>query len=40
MKAGSCICAGGHVLVPDLAGMRRDRMPEVPNDGKVFELGP
>ncbi len=30
---------GGHVLVPDLAGWRRDRMPEVPTTA-AFELAP
>src|SRR5450432_475118 len=29
----------GHVLVPDLAGWRRERMPELP-DAAAFELGP
>ena len=29
----------GHVLVPDVAGWRRERMPEVP-DVKAFELAP
>jgi Uma2 family endonuclease len=29
----------GHVLVPDLAGWRRSRMPEMP-DAKAFELAP
>jgi Uma2 family endonuclease len=29
----------GHVLVPDVAGWRRERMPEVP-DTKAFELAP
>src|SRR6187402_3256932 len=29
----------GHVLVPDLAGWRRERMPELP-DAKAFELAP
>jgi Uma2 family endonuclease len=29
----------GHVLVPDLAGWRRQRMPEVP-DTAAFELAP
>jgi Uma2 family endonuclease len=29
----------GHVLVPDLAGWRRERMPEMP-DASAFELGP
>ncbi|MES1186422.1 MAG: Uma2 family endonuclease [Myxococcales bacterium] len=29
----------GHVLVPDVAGWRRERMPEVP-DAKAFELAP
>ena len=30
---------GGHVLVPDLAGWRRERMPEVPSTA-AFELAP
>jgi hypothetical protein len=30
---------GGHVLVPDLAGWRRERMPEVPAT-TAFELAP
>jgi Uma2 family endonuclease len=30
---------GGHVLVPDLAGWRRERMPEVPA-AAAFELAP
>jgi Uma2 family endonuclease len=30
---------GGHVLVPDLAGWRRERMPELP-DAAAFELAP
>jgi Uma2 family endonuclease len=30
---------GGHVLVPDLAGWRRERMPEVPATA-AFELAP
>jgi len=30
---------GGHVLVPDLAGWRRERMPEVPS-AAAFELAP
>lgn len=29
----------GHVLVPDVAGWRRERMPEVP-DASAFELAP
>jgi Uma2 family endonuclease len=29
----------GHVLVPDLAGWRRERMPQVP-DARAFELAP
>ncbi|GAC1351423.1 MAG: hypothetical protein NVSMB1_04310 [Polyangiales bacterium] len=29
----------GHVLVPDLAGWRRERMPELP-DASAFELAP
>ena len=29
----------GRVLVPDLAGWRRDRMPELP-DAAAFELAP
>jgi Uma2 family endonuclease len=29
----------GHVLVPDMAGWRRERMPEVP-DATAFELAP
>ena len=31
---------GGHVLVPDLAGWRRERMPELPMDVAAFELAP
>lgn len=31
---------GGHVLVPDLAGWRRERMPELPADKAYFELAP
>lgn len=30
---------GGHILVPDLAGWRRERMPEIP-DAAAFELAP
>lgn len=30
---------GGHVLVPDLAGWRRERMPALP-DTAYFEIGP
>jgi Uma2 family endonuclease len=30
---------GGHVLVPDLAGWRRERMPEIPSSA-AFELAP
>jgi Uma2 family endonuclease len=30
---------GGHVLVPDLAGWRRERMPEIPSSA-AFELPP
>jgi Uma2 family endonuclease len=30
---------GGHVLVPDLAGWRRERMPEIPQ-AAAFELAP
>lgn len=31
---------GPHVLVPDLAGWRRERMPEMPVDKAYFELAP
>lgn len=31
---------GGNVLVPDLAGWRRERMPEMPVDKAYFELAP
>ena len=31
---------GGHVLVPDLAGWRRERMPQVPMAASAFELAP
>ncbi len=31
---------GGHVLVPDLAGWRRERMPRLPVDAMGFELAP
>lgn len=31
---------GGHVLVPDFAGWRRERMPEVPVDKAYFDLAP
>jgi Uma2 family endonuclease len=31
---------GGHVLVPDLAGWRRERMPELPMAAAAFELAP
>jgi Uma2 family endonuclease len=31
---------GGHVLVPDLAGWRRERMPRVPLEAAAFELAP
>jgi len=30
----------GHVLVPDLAGWRRERMPRLPRDAAAFELAP
>jgi Uma2 family endonuclease len=30
----------GHVLVPDLAGWRRERMPELPTDKAYFDLTP
>ncbi len=30
---------GGHVLVPDLAGWRRERMPQIPSSA-AFELAP
>lgn len=30
----------GHVLVPDLAGWRRERMPELPTDKAYFDLSP
>lgn len=31
---------GKHVLVPDLAGWRRERMPELPVDKAYFDLAP
>lgn len=31
---------GPHVVVPDLAGWRRERMPEMPVDKAYFELSP
>ena len=31
---------GPHVLVPDLAGWRRERMPEMPVDKAYFDLAP
>jgi hypothetical protein len=31
---------GPHVVVPDLAGWRRERMPEMPIDKAYFELAP
>ena len=31
---------GGHVLVPDLAGWRRERMPSIPLDAASFDLAP
>lgn len=31
---------GPHVIVPDLAGWRRERMPEMPVDKAYFELAP
>ena len=31
---------GEHVLVPDLAGWRRERMPELPLDEAFFRLAP
>jgi Uma2 family endonuclease len=31
---------GGHVLVPDLAGWRRERMPRLPIETAAFELPP
>jgi Uma2 family endonuclease len=31
---------GGHVLVPDLAAWRRERMPQVPMNAAAFELAP
>ena len=31
---------GGHVLVPDLAGWRRERMPVIPMSAAAFELAP
>lgn len=31
---------GAHVLVPDLAGWRRERLPELPIDKAYFELAP
>jgi Uma2 family endonuclease len=31
---------GGHVLVPDLAGWRRERMPRLPMEASAFELAP
>jgi Uma2 family endonuclease len=31
---------GGHVLVPDLAGWRRERMPVIPMHAAAFELAP
>lgn len=31
---------GEHVLVPDLAGWRRERMPELPVDKAYFDLAP
>jgi Uma2 family endonuclease len=31
---------GGHVLVPDLAGWRRERMPRLPLEAAAFELAP
>jgi Uma2 family endonuclease len=31
---------GPHVVVPDLAGWRRERMPEMPVDKAYFELAP
>jgi Uma2 family endonuclease len=30
----------GHVIVPDLAGWRRERMPAIPMDAAAFELAP
>lgn len=30
----------GHVFVPDLAGWRRERMPQIPMDAAAFELAP
>jgi len=31
---------GGHVIVPDLAGWRRERMPRLPMEAAAFELAP
>jgi Uma2 family endonuclease len=31
---------GGHVVVPDLAGWRRERMPRLPLEAAAFELAP
>ena len=31
---------GGHIVVPDMGGWRRERMPEVPYDKAYFELSP
>lgn len=31
---------GAHVVVPDLAGWRRERMPEMPVDKAYFEMAP
>jgi Uma2 family endonuclease len=31
---------GGDVIVPDLAGWRRERMPQLPMDAAFFELAP
>ncbi len=31
---------GGNVLVPDLAGWRRERMPQLPMNAAAFELAP
>jgi Uma2 family endonuclease len=31
---------GGHVLVPELAGWRRERMPRLPLEAAAFELSP
>jgi Uma2 family endonuclease len=31
---------GGHVIVPDLAGWRRERMPRLPMEAAAFDLAP